>query len=299
MEPESSVSDWLWELKEKILTERLNKDETAPNLLLCFKGFVHFALSAAKDDTKVSLLQGDYSTVGETASGRSRTGGGCVAEFVSPTVVELRAVAGAPNPFSYGGICNFGEVGTLTLEIVQEEEEENDSEHQQKKQKTTGKGAAVYPRLKGTLVYKDNLDTRSYLFTGFHPEDTEGREERLLFTRKDYFACERSKVERKLKQRRERRERWERLMPSSMVLEPGASEDEELDFYPSDREYLAEFRPPGFSEDEMEELCDPNDKLDWSGRPGHRCTICNRRSEGVGPRRGFNYEDDYCGGCVS
>lgn len=36
---------------------------------------------------------------------------------------------------------------------------------------------------------------------------------------------------------------------------------------------------------------------DWSGRPGHRCTVCGRSSEGVGPRRGFDYDDDVCGGC--
>ena len=36
---------------------------------------------------------------------------------------------------------------------------------------------------------------------------------------------------------------------------------------------------------------------DWSGRPGFRCEICGRRSENVGPRRGFNYEESYCGGC--
>jgi hypothetical protein len=194
-------------------------------------------------------------------------------------------------------------VGTLTLEMVQEEEE-NDSEQQQKQQKTTGRGAAVYPRLKGTLVYEHNPEARTYMFTGFHPEDTEGREERLLFTREDYLASERSNVERDLKQRRERRERWERLMPSSVVLESGGSGDEELDFCGSDEQYVSEFRPYFINEDgtsiyqeEMDEM-DPNDEFDWSGRPGHRCTYCSRRSENVGPRRGYNYKNDYCGGCV-
>jgi hypothetical protein len=28
-----------------------------------------------------------------------------------------------------------------------------------------------------------------------------------------------------------------------------------------------------------------------------RCEICNRRSENVGPRRGFDYSDSVCGGC--
>ena len=28
---------------------------------------------------------------------------------------------------------------------------------------------------------------------------------------------------------------------------------------------------------------------DWSGRPGQRCQCCGRRSENVGPRRGFDY----------
>ena len=98
-------------------------------------------------------------------------------------------------------------------------------------------------------------------------------------------------------------------MPSSMVLEPGESDNDELEFYGSDKQYVLEFRPPWITEDgtsiyqkerdAMKELCDPKDELDWSGRPGHWCTICNRSSEGVGPRRGFNYEDDYCGGCVS
>lgn len=36
---------------------------------------------------------------------------------------------------------------------------------------------------------------------------------------------------------------------------------------------------------------------DWSGKPGHRCDVCNRRSENVGPRRGFDYANDVCGGC--
>eukprot|EP00563_Minutocellus_polymorphus_P018542 CAMPEP_0197717180 /NCGR_PEP_ID=MMETSP1434-20131217/1808_1 /TAXON_ID=265543 /ORGANISM="Minutocellus polymorphus, Strain CCMP3303" /LENGTH=141 /DNA_ID=CAMNT_0043301669 /DNA_START=65 /DNA_END=490 /DNA_ORIENTATION=+ len=36
---------------------------------------------------------------------------------------------------------------------------------------------------------------------------------------------------------------------------------------------------------------------DWSGRPGHRCNLCGRSSEGVGPRRGFDYDNDICGGC--
>mmetsp|Transcript_15999 Transcript_15999/g.34803 ORF Transcript_15999/g.34803 Transcript_15999/m.34803 type:complete len:142 (+) Transcript_15999:98-523(+) len=37
---------------------------------------------------------------------------------------------------------------------------------------------------------------------------------------------------------------------------------------------------------------------DWSGMPGHRCQLCGRRSENVGPRRGFDYSDDICGGCA-
>lgn len=36
---------------------------------------------------------------------------------------------------------------------------------------------------------------------------------------------------------------------------------------------------------------------DWSGRPGHRCEVCNRQSSDVGPRRGFDYANDICGGC--
>ena len=36
---------------------------------------------------------------------------------------------------------------------------------------------------------------------------------------------------------------------------------------------------------------------DWSGRPGHRCEVCNRSSKNVGPRRGFDYANDVCGGC--
>ncbi|KAL7429462.1 hypothetical protein ACHAXM_001701 [Skeletonema potamos] len=37
---------------------------------------------------------------------------------------------------------------------------------------------------------------------------------------------------------------------------------------------------------------------DWSGRPGHKCQLCGRSSEGVGPRRGFDYRNDVCGGCT-
>merc|ERR1712238_530533 len=37
---------------------------------------------------------------------------------------------------------------------------------------------------------------------------------------------------------------------------------------------------------------------DWSGRPGARCSICGRRSEAVGGRRGFDYFVDMCGGCA-
>lgn len=47
--------------------------------------------------------------------------------------------------------------------------------------------------------------------------------------------------------------------------------------------------------DEEEE---DDEKLNWSGLPGGQCGICGRRSENVGPRRGFNYVDEYCGGCV-
>ena len=36
---------------------------------------------------------------------------------------------------------------------------------------------------------------------------------------------------------------------------------------------------------------------DYSGRPGYRCQMCNRRSEFVGHRRGFDYCDRICGGC--
>ena len=36
---------------------------------------------------------------------------------------------------------------------------------------------------------------------------------------------------------------------------------------------------------------------DYSGRPGSRCRICNRSSENVGGRRGFDYRDRICGGC--
>lgn len=36
---------------------------------------------------------------------------------------------------------------------------------------------------------------------------------------------------------------------------------------------------------------------DWSGAPGHNCDVCGRRSENVGPRRGFDYANDVCGGC--
>ena len=36
---------------------------------------------------------------------------------------------------------------------------------------------------------------------------------------------------------------------------------------------------------------------DWSGLPGHLCEVCGRSSENVGPRRGFDYVNDYCGGC--
>ena len=36
---------------------------------------------------------------------------------------------------------------------------------------------------------------------------------------------------------------------------------------------------------------------DWSGRPGYTCECCGRRSENVGPRRGFDYKDSFCGGC--
>ena len=36
---------------------------------------------------------------------------------------------------------------------------------------------------------------------------------------------------------------------------------------------------------------------DWSGLSGHCCEVCGRSSENVGPRRGFDYINDYCGGC--
>ncbi len=36
---------------------------------------------------------------------------------------------------------------------------------------------------------------------------------------------------------------------------------------------------------------------DWSGQRGHRCDYCGRSSDNVGPRRGFDYVNDVCGGC--
>lgn len=50
-------------------------------------------------------------------------------------------------------------------------------------------------------------------------------------------------------------------------------------------------------EEEEEEGDEEREKLDYSGRPGYTCSICSRGSESVGPRRGFNYKDEYCGGC--
>ena len=38
---------------------------------------------------------------------------------------------------------------------------------------------------------------------------------------------------------------------------------------------------------------------DWSGRPGHLCDYCGRSSANVGPRRGFDYINDVCGGCCA
>lgn len=38
---------------------------------------------------------------------------------------------------------------------------------------------------------------------------------------------------------------------------------------------------------------------DWSGAPGYRCDICGRRSETVGPVRGFDYASSICGGCCA
>ena len=51
----------------------------------------------------------------------------------------------------------------------------------------------------------------------------------------------------------------------------------------------------GGSDEELEE---GGSGGDWSGRPGSRCEICGRRSENVGPRRGFDYANDVCGGCI-
>ena len=43
---------------------------------------------------------------------------------------------------------------------------------------------------------------------------------------------------------------------------------------------------------------DTGSNADWSGRSGYRCEICGRRSENVGPRRGFDYRASVCGGCT-
>jgi hypothetical protein len=44
---------------------------------------------------------------------------------------------------------------------------------------------------------------------------------------------------------------------------------------------------------------DEVDDDNHSDGPGTiRCLICNRRAENVGPRRGFDYKNNYCGGCV-
>ena len=37
---------------------------------------------------------------------------------------------------------------------------------------------------------------------------------------------------------------------------------------------------------------------DWSGFGGYRCSVCGRRSDNVGPRRGFDYRTSTCGGCT-
>ena len=44
---------------------------------------------------------------------------------------------------------------------------------------------------------------------------------------------------------------------------------------------------------------DENGDDNQSDGPGTiRCLICNRKAENVGPRRGFDYKNNYCGGCV-
>ena len=299
------VSDWL--LSQ---TEPTN----LPDLLLCVKGVVYFSTStqdrkdeqtalqtAAKEDSTLVYWSspsenssGNYSTVGE-AETRAKTTGGCVTRFVSSNIVEMRTEAGSPYPHQYCGIANWGAVGTLRLEVVQSDDKKKG-------------GGGVYPLLKGVLSYPFNPNARTYLFTGFHPDDQSSRLNRTLYKKEDYLSVMREKQEIQNEKRRQRRQRWERLMPTSMVLEQGGSGDDELEFRGSDEQYVDEFKPPWIDDDdeinettnadEMDET-DQKDEMDWSGRPGHRCTICNRRSEYVGDRRGFNYLDNYCGGCVS
>lgn len=54
------------------------------------------------------------------------------------------------------------------------------------------------------------------------------------------------------------------------------------------------YRRDYLGEDDMDELAG----ADWSGRPGQQCRCCGRRSDNVGPRRGFCYRTSYCGGCT-
>jgi len=109
--------------------------------------------------------------------------------------------------------------------------------------------------------------------------------------------------ERQIAARKARRERMENL---GLELSDGGSDDSEID-YASDSSLVPPWMMDSNSggDDDVgdqdssdeEDSSDDEEEYDWSGRPGYRCNICSRRSENVGPRRGFDYENSVCGGC--
>ena len=83
-----------------------------------------------------------------------------------------------------------------------------------------------------------------------------------------------------------------RLRPRRREGENG--EEEEA----GDEEEEGEENLEGLSLSAESEEAEEESDWDYSGRPGFRCEICGRRSENVGPRRGFDYTVSYCGGCA-
>mmetsp|Transcript_8867 Transcript_8867/g.24487 ORF Transcript_8867/g.24487 Transcript_8867/m.24487 type:complete len:325 (-) Transcript_8867:298-1272(-) len=150
----------------------------------------------------------------------------------------------------------------------------------------------LIPGVEGSLSADDDVGYSSGaspvdLFLAAFPE--------VCFTESQIATAERARARRETKERDERRRALH--LPFTFDVDydgyGGARMvDQDLslcsDFDSGDEERFLRLTGQGPAE---------KGGADWSGRPGFRCGVCGRRSENVGPRRGFDYKASVCGGC--